>query len=134
MHSQLFKMICQMGIFVICAQTMIHFRPDKSYEKYLKLLVSIMILIQLFLPVGKFFLGDYQGNIMEQVGRFQLELEESVRKAREAQMTLEKLREEAYTKGLSEGGVDWSEANPEETRTEEGIESVKVEAIEIGGE
>ena len=45
--------IRQMGIFVICAQALIHFRPKESYEKYLKLLVSVMILAQLFTPVAR---------------------------------------------------------------------------------
>lgn len=39
--------ICRAGIFVICAQTLVHFRPRQSYEKYLKLLLSTMIIIQL---------------------------------------------------------------------------------------
>ncbi len=45
--------IRQMGIFVICAQALIHFRPKESYEKYMKLLVSVMILAQLFTPVAR---------------------------------------------------------------------------------
>ena len=39
--------ITQIGSFMICAQLMIHFRPDGSYEKYLKFLVSMMVLAQL---------------------------------------------------------------------------------------
>ncbi|MDE6926541.1 MAG: hypothetical protein K2P59_15025, partial [Acetatifactor sp.] len=57
--NSLFQTICRIGIFMICAQTVIHFRPQESYEKYLKLLVSAMVLIQMFLPVSRLlFHGD----------------------------------------------------------------------------
>ena len=47
----LYHVIGQVGIFLICAQTLIHFRPRESYEKYLKLLLSVMLLIQLLQPL-----------------------------------------------------------------------------------
>ena len=57
MQNSLFQAICRMGIFLICVRTIIHFRPQEAYEKYLRLLAGIMILIQLLLPVGKYLLG-----------------------------------------------------------------------------
>ena len=35
----LYRVIGQAGIFLICAQTVVHFRPKESYDKYLKLLL-----------------------------------------------------------------------------------------------
>ena len=52
MQNLLFQAICRVGIFMICAQAIVHFRPKEAYEKYLKLLVSAMVLVQLFLPLG----------------------------------------------------------------------------------
>lgn len=49
--------MCRMTIFILCAQVLVHLRPNKSYEKYLKMLVSMMILLQLILPVIS-LLGD----------------------------------------------------------------------------
>ena len=43
--------ITRIGSFLICARLLMHFRPDGSYEKYLKFLVSMMVLAQLLLPV-----------------------------------------------------------------------------------
>ncbi len=40
-----------MGIFIICAQAVIHFSPGKAYHKYLRLLLSIMVLVQLLQPL-----------------------------------------------------------------------------------
>lgn len=34
----------QIGIFLICAQTIIHFRPKAVYEKYFRWLLGMMIL------------------------------------------------------------------------------------------
>ncbi len=55
-----------MGIFIICAQAVIHFSPGNSYNKYLKLLLSIMVLVQLLQPVISVLFG---GN-MELPGGF----------------------------------------------------------------
>lgn len=46
----LYRVIGQAGIFLICAQTVVHFRPKESYDKYLKLLLSVMLLLQLLQP------------------------------------------------------------------------------------
>lgn len=51
--------IRNVGIFIICAQAIIHFRPKASYEKYLKVLVSIIVLVMLIVPCFK-VLGDVE--------------------------------------------------------------------------
>jgi hypothetical protein len=60
MYSGVLRTICRVGIFMICAQTIVNFRPKGSYEKYLRLLMGGMILIQLLTPVVKLF-GDDTG-------------------------------------------------------------------------
>lgn len=101
MHNLLFQTICRVGIFMICAQAVIHFRPRESYEKYLKLLVSIMVLIQLFLPVGSFLLGgsaeEMLAGLEEFRGALEQEMETAAREAEAAdamleEMTLEEVR------------------------------------------
>ena len=93
MQNLFFQTICRVGIFMICAQAMIHFRPQEAYEKYLKLLVSIMVLIQLFLPVGSFLLGGGGQQAADMLEQFKGELEENMadaeRKAAEAEAVLE---------------------------------------------
>ena len=44
--------IRSMGVFLICAQMLIHFRPKGSYVKYLRLLVSLILLARFIEPVG----------------------------------------------------------------------------------
>lgn len=61
MGDRLLEVIKQVGIFMICAQMILHFRPSESYNKYIKLLISIMVLVQLMFPVMEIFGGGMDG-------------------------------------------------------------------------
>lgn len=140
MQNLFFQAICRVGIFMICAQAMIHFRPQEAYEKYLKLLVSVMVLIQLFLPIGSFLLGGGGQEAKDMLERFRQELGQSMaeaeKKAAEAdavleQMTLEELRkrlEEQAAGGTEEMGEDAAGAG-DDGKNGIGIE-VDVEPVE----
>ena len=128
MHNILFQTICRTGIFMICAQTITHFRPNESYEKYLKLLVSVMVLIQLFLPVGAFLAGvsGTDGSI----DGFRESLEQSMEEARQQaaqtdamleQMTLEKVRRH----------IEEEAASGEQPESEEQLDILPVEISPI---
>lgn len=104
MINGLLQTICRIGIFMICAQAVVHFRPQAAYEKYLKLLVSVMVLIQLLFPVSRIlFHGD--GDELERKTQAFLEGLEAEMSAAESrafeadalleQMTLEELRRRA---------------------------------------
>lgn len=91
-----------MGIFMICAQAIIHFRPDGSYEKYLRMLVSVMILVQVFLPVANLFSAGMQQSIEERIAGMERQIQDSMDEAEAAagsmdsildRMTLEEVRE-----------------------------------------
>ncbi len=69
------------GIFIICAQSLMHFSAGKSYEKYVKLLIGVMILAQFVVPVRNLFLGTEGGELHEEVERFQAELEYAMQTA-----------------------------------------------------
>lgn len=102
----LLQTICRIGIFMICAQAIVHFRPRETYEKYLKLLVSVMILIQLFLPVGSFLLGRNMEQTLEGLETFrnqlEQELENAARKAEETNKLLEQMTLEEVRKRMEE--------------------------------
>lgn len=66
------------GIFIICAQSFIHFAAGKSYEKYIKLLIGVMILAQFIVPVRAIFLKDGEAEILEEVEYFQIEMERAL--------------------------------------------------------
>ncbi len=70
----------KIGIFIVCAQSFLHFSAGKPYEKYVKLLVGIMILAQFSLPLRAVFLEGDEGELWEGIERFQKELEEEAGK------------------------------------------------------
>lgn len=132
---------------MICAQAIVQFRPHESYEKYLKLLVSVMVLIQLFLPIGSLFTGADGMNALKQLSSFREALEqgmeETERQARETdalleQMTLEEVRRRMEEQAAaSEENTAYSaedtDGEAEDTKTagsERGTVTVEVEPVE----
>lgn len=79
---------------MICAQAIVHFRPHESYEKYFKLLVSIMILIQIFIPLGNFFVGFGSSEVSGQLAGLHTSLEQGMEEAREQAEKTDKMLEE----------------------------------------
>lgn len=104
MYQTFFQTICRVGVFLICAQAILHFGPREIYVKYLKFLVSAMVLIQLALPFGSFLLGGRREELARALEQFKQDMESSVRQAEEnaaradsilEQMTLEEVRRAA---------------------------------------
>ena len=111
---------------MICAQAIVHFRPNESYEKYLKLLMSTMVLIQLCIPVGSFLFGKGSLKAEELMERFEKEfaagMQEAEEAAREAdrlleQMTLEEVRRRVEEVEREAGAVIQEEVVPGTERT-----------------
>lgn len=55
MAEYIMSLMKQVAVFTIVAQTILHFRPNKSYEKYLKMLIGIMMLAIFILPFTELF-------------------------------------------------------------------------------
>ena len=115
MQNSLFQAICRLGIFMICVRAIIHFRPNEAYEKYLRLLAGIMIMIQIFLPVGKLILGRGGQEASEILRQFRRELERGMEEAAESaeaadvlleQMTLEEVQRHLEDSQDSENRAD----------------------------
>ncbi len=144
MQNSLFQAICRMGIFLICVRTIIHFRPQEAYEKYLRLLAGIMILIQLLLPVGKYLLGRGGQEAAEILQQFRQELEQGMEEAVESaaaaddlleQMTLEEVqrRMEEQAECDSTEGVDLN-GSPQEEGTETDRAEQEAETVQDLGQ
>lgn len=118
MAQQFFQIVCRLGIFMVCARLLIHFRAQESYEKYLKLLVSVMILIQLFLPLGNFLSAEKkEAGLKELEGirqEFEAELERAQLQVQEADRMLEQMTLEELQRRVEE------EREKEQTEKEEG--------------
>ncbi|MCD7835359.1 MAG: stage III sporulation protein AF [Lachnospiraceae bacterium] len=126
MHSEFFNTICRVGIFMICAQTIVHFRPNGSYEKYIKLLVSVMLLIQILKPVMDIFGESSSEDFEVRIAWFDEQLQEGLYKAEEGAESAEEIinqmtLDEAYEKITEDGGTE---------NMDEGIYIEPVEKVE----
>lgn len=50
--------LTRMTVFVICAQALSRLCPDKSYAKYYRFLVNLLILLWILVPARAYFMGD----------------------------------------------------------------------------
>lgn len=140
MRNALFRAICKVGIFVICAQAVVHFRPREAYEKYLKLLVGIMVMIQLFLPIAAFFLGGNMEQLAQRLEGFQEELEQNAELEAEAAMkadeVLERMTLEEVSRRMEElkRKEQETEQNQTQQQTQEQVQEEKdtVISVEVG--
>ena len=136
MFSNLFQTICRIGIFMICAQAIVHFRPQEAYEKYLKLLVGSMILIQLFLPVGRLlFRGDGQELALkseELLEELEAEIAAAEINALETEALLEQMTLEEVRRRVEEANVLEEESDEATNSEAENSESnvIEIETVE----
>ena len=126
---------------MVCAQLIVCFRPKESYEKYLKLLMTGVILLQFFRPVQRLLsmeTTDLEGALWEFQERFYEQEGEDW------------IQEEAgawHENGLPKGEWDensrpkeWDEDGlPKEERDGNGVEitpvgEVTIDEIMVGGD
>ena len=67
--------IGQIAVFMISARTLMHFRAKESYEKYLKLLVSLMLLVLLVEPIMEWLGKGNEGEFQQRIERYSEELQ-----------------------------------------------------------
>ena len=73
--EQLLEKIGQIAVFMICAQTLMHFRAKEAYEKYLKLLVSMMLLLLLAEPLMSMVGKGSEVTFLDRIEVYQQELQ-----------------------------------------------------------
>ena len=97
MWEGLLNGIRQMGVFMICAQALIYFKPKGSYEKYLKLLVSAMILVQLLSPVAALLSGKEGQSLEERIWYYSNSFEQGLGEAALLEYQMEQIRQQLLT-------------------------------------
>lgn len=93
MWEGLLNSIRQIGVFMICAQALIHFKPKGSYEKYLKLLVSSMILVQILSPVAALLSGGGGQSLEERIAFYGKSFDRGLGEAAVQEYRIEQLRQ-----------------------------------------
>lgn len=128
MFDTLKTTVCQIAVFMICAQAIAHFRPKEAYEKYLRMLLSVMILIQIFQPFCKLIFGVTGQELSASVESFQRELDISMAEAAE-QSVLAGEKLEAMS--LLEVQERMTEQEEMENQAEEKIDQVEQVQIQV---
>lgn len=93
MGEELLLIIKRVGIFIVCAQMLLHFKPSESYGKYIRLLMSVMVLAELISPVmailGRGSEISFEARVLEFDEILRQGMEEADRTGAEAQAMLE---------------------------------------------
>lgn len=97
--DELMQLVCKGAVFVICADTIIRFRPREVYEKYLRVLVGIMLAAIIFEPVcelvSKGRIVGIKGRMNSLQAQMEQEAEWYLERAQELNGELENVNEEA---------------------------------------
>lgn len=153
--SVLLEQIGQIAIFLICARTMLHFRAQESYEKYIKLLVSMMLLILLITPIMELFGVNSTEGLEDKINEYEKKLQnllsEPILEENSIEAILQNITERQVSesaeyvenqtesaKSMNETDMEVStvvvtEAEQEEVQEEIEKIEINVEKIEIGG-
>ncbi|GFH94362.1 hypothetical protein IMSAGC003_00894 [Lachnospiraceae bacterium] len=101
MWEGLLNSIRQMGVFMICAQALLYFKPKGSYEKYMKLLVSAMILVQLLSPVAALLAGKGGASLEERIAYYTNSFEQGMGEGALEEYRMEQIRQHLLTSQIS---------------------------------
>ena len=101
MWEGLLNSIRQMGVFMICAQALLYFKPKGSYEKYMKLLGSAMILVQLLSPVAALLAGKGGASLEERIAYYTNSFEQGMGEGALEEYRMEQIRQHLLTSQIS---------------------------------
>lgn len=127
--------IKQIGIFILLGQTLLHFCPNEKYEKYIKVLLGFMIIVQFLSPVLSLGSGNIQKEYENNLHSFTEKLEDSLAAVNEKWLVYDKQIEEKLEqdKNYMEEQIKQQEeeevAEAKETETQE--ETIKIEAVKV---
>lgn len=143
MGENMLQVLKQTGIFMVCAQMLLHFKPSEVYGKYIRLLMSIMVLALLIGPIMELF-GQGSSSLEERAAYYDEILSEESEEARQTgakaqalleKMTLEEVKSELNKiqeeDGEEEKESEEAERNGEEPQTAGAGAGELVERIEV---
>ena len=134
--SALLTKIGQLAAFLICAQTLIHFRAKDSYEKYIKLLVSMMLLILLVEPIMGLFGKTNKEEFLTRMNTYEEQLQGILESPQLETEEIELILQNITRQKVEEGVVAVQEQVPAQEEATEvmgvSVEVEKIQKIEIG--
>lgn len=136
MGDRLLEVIKQVGIFMICAQMILHFKPSDRYNKYIKLLISIMVLVQLAVPVMGILGGKGTQGFLEKVNFYSASINEGLKDANitsaNAEILLNEMTMEEVKTRLNNEELKGEESGAGELQEDDiGNREIRIEKIEV---
>ena len=136
MGDRLLEVIKQVGIFMICAQMILHFKPSDRYNKYIKLLISIMVLVQLAVPVMGVLGGKGTQGFLEKVNFYSASINEGLKDANitsaNAEILLNEMTMKEVKTRLNNEKLKGEESGAGELREDDiGNREIRIEKIEV---
>lgn len=133
------KEIGQVASFIICVGMLLHFRAKESYEKYIRLCISLILLLFLTQPFFGIMHGVKGGDIMRMIQGFDNRMEEAVQDMqpgeRDMEMILKTMGERAVAeaeKAQNTGCEGTTNDTLSERETDiQNVENIYIEHIEI---
>lgn len=124
MGDRLLQIVKQTGIFIVCAQMILHFKPAECYEKYIRLLIGIMVLAQLVAAGAAVFGKEGENFFAGRVDYYSGLLAQSMEGAdmAEAEALLEKMTMEEVQARIDQIREEQDAAQQSETALESGAE------------
>lgn len=129
--------IGRVAVFIICAQTLLHFRAKESYEKYIKLLISMIVLLLMLKPFVNYDSKNEEG-FLRLIKGYEKELGEELFRTAMGQEQVEAVMQNMAEDALSQTEAMQNAAVGDELLqegTEEGNREssvIRVEKIQIG--
>ena len=139
----LLREIGQVAIFLICAQTLLHFRARDSYEKYIKLLISMMLLILMAEPFLDLISIKEGTGFADKIKEYEEELEAVMGKGLMNEEEMESFLLSIMTQNV-EQGLEYVQTEQQGLEIKQGevlenkgceveVKQVVIDKIEIGG-
>jgi len=128
----------QISIFLLLGQTILHFAPGEKYEKYIKVLLGLMLVVQFAAPLmslgGSTRMAEYENN--KKV--FTQKMEEALRTVDEKWFVYNEQIERQIEKELENAeALVWEQNKKEQEETEgqhegeNGEKGIEVKTVEI---
>ncbi len=73
----------QITLFLLIGQMLLHLIPSGGYEKYVRMIFRLMILLQLIVPVFSLVRGDLRQSVSEHLRQYEAEMERIGQQAEE---------------------------------------------------
>lgn len=131
--------IGQLAVFLICARTLLYFRANDSYEKYVKLLINMILLVLLSEPLDAVFHSNMKEQLWDRMKVYEEKLQEWMEDNRMESDEMEETLQHITNRQVLSG----TEKEKEEADGDEDAENVKipggesekivVEKITLGG-